>query len=58
MSECLTGLAVGRVHNGRVVMNQNVAVIQEEGTITGRIGVLQAFDGPKRVNRSSLSVRL
>jgi GTP-binding protein len=42
-------LAVGRVHHGKVVTNQTVAVIQEEGTITGRIGVLQAFDGPKRV---------
>jgi GTP-binding protein len=42
-------LAVGRVHNGKVVTNQTVAVIQEEGTVTGRIGVLQAFEGPKRV---------
>jgi len=42
-------LAVGRVHHGKVVTNQTVAVIQEEGTVTGRIGVLQAFDGPKRV---------
>jgi GTP-binding protein len=42
-------LAIGRVHHGKVVTNQNVAVIQEQGTITGRIGVLQAFDGPKRV---------
>jgi GTP-binding protein len=42
-------LAVGRVHNGKVVTNQTVAVIQEQGTVTGRIGVLQVFDGPKRV---------
>jgi GTP-binding protein len=42
-------LAVGRVHHGKVVTNQTVAVIQEEGTVTGRIGVLQAFEGPKRV---------
>jgi GTP-binding protein len=42
-------LAVGRVHHGKVVMNQTVAVIQEQGTVTGRIGVLQAFEGPKRV---------
>jgi GTP-binding protein len=42
-------LAVGRVHHGKVITNQNVVVIQEEGTITGRMGVLQAFDGPKRV---------
>jgi GTP-binding protein len=42
-------LAVGRVHAGKVVTNQNVAVIGELGTTTGRIGVLQAFEGPKRV---------
>jgi GTP-binding protein len=42
-------LAVGRVHNGKVVTNQTVTVIQEEGNVTGRIGVLQAFEGPKRV---------
>ena len=42
-------LAIGRVHHGKVVMNQNVAVIQEQSTVAGRIGVLQAFEGPKRV---------
>jgi GTP-binding protein len=42
-------LAVGRVHHGKVVTNQTVAVIHEEGVTTGRIGVLQAFEGPKRV---------
>ncbi len=42
-------LAVGRVHHGKVVTNQSVVVIQEEGTISGRIGVLQTFEGPKRV---------
>jgi GTP-binding protein len=42
-------LAVGRVHAGKVVTNQTVTIIQEEGTVTGRIGVLQAFEGPKRV---------
>jgi GTP-binding protein len=47
--EYLGRLAVGRVHHGKVVSNQSVAVIHEQGTTTGRMGVLQAFEGPKRV---------
>jgi GTP-binding protein len=42
-------LAIGRVHHGTVSTNQSVAVIGETSTLTGRIGVLQAFEGPKRV---------
>jgi GTP-binding protein len=42
-------LAIGRVHHGKVVQNQNVTVIGEDGPYTGRMGVLQAFEGPKRV---------
>ena len=42
-------LAVGRVHHGKVTTNQTVTVIGEQGSLTGRIGVLQAFEGPKRV---------
>src|SRR5690606_25307488 len=48
-------LAVGRIHHGKVAMNQTVAVIQEERTITGRMGVLQAFEGPKRVRVPEVS---
>jgi GTP-binding protein len=47
--EYLGRLAVGRVHHGKVVTNQSVAVIHEQGTTNGRMGVLQAFEGPKRV---------
>jgi len=42
-------LAIGRVHHGKVVQNQNVTVLGEDGPTTGRMGVLQAFEGPKRV---------
>jgi len=48
-------LAVGRVHRGKVAMNQTVTVIQEEGSVTGRIGVLQVFEGPKRVRAAEVS---
>jgi GTP-binding protein len=46
--EYLGRLAVGRVHRGKIVTGQTVAVIQEEGTITGRVAVLQTFEGPRR----------
>jgi len=48
-------LAVGRIHNGRVVTNQNVVVIQAEGSVTGRMAVLQGFDGPRRVKVNEVS---
>jgi GTP-binding protein len=47
--EYLGRLAVGRVHRGRVVANQNVVLIQQDGTVSGRMAVLQGFEGPKRV---------
>jgi GTP-binding protein len=46
--EYLGRLAVGRVHRGKIVTGQTVAVIQEEGTVTGRVAVLQTFEGPRR----------
>ncbi len=42
-------LAIGRVHRGRVSSGQNVVLIQQDGTVNGRMGVLQCFEGPKRV---------
>ncbi len=48
-------LAVGRIHHGKVVTGQNVAVIQEEGTIMGRMGVLQTFEGPRRARVTEVS---
>ena len=48
-------LAVGRIHHGKVITGQNVAVIQEEGTVTGRMGVLQAFEGPRRTRVTEMS---
>ena len=47
--EYLGRLAVGRVHSGKVVTGQNVALIHQDGQISGRMGVLQGFEGPKRV---------
>jgi GTP-binding protein len=41
-------LAVGRVHRGKIVTGQTVVVIQEEGTVSGRVAVLQTFEGPRR----------
>jgi GTP-binding protein len=46
--EYLGRLAVGRVHRGKIVTGQTVAVIQEEGIVTGRVAVLQTFEGPRR----------
>ena len=48
-------LAVGRIHNGRVVTNQNVVVIQAEGSVNGRMAVLQGFEGPRRVKVNEVS---
>jgi GTP-binding protein len=42
-------LAIGRVHHGKVVQNQTVTILGEDGSTSGRMGVLQAFEGPKRV---------
>jgi GTP-binding protein len=42
-------LAVGRIHRGKVTTGQTVAVITQEGATNGRMGVLQCFEGPKRV---------
>jgi GTP-binding protein len=48
-------LAVGRIHNGKVISNQNVVLIQAEGTVTGKMGVLQSFEGPRRVKVPEVS---
>jgi GTP-binding protein len=37
-------LAIGRVHRGK-----NVVLIQQDGNVNGRMGVLQGFEGPKKV---------
>jgi GTP-binding protein len=47
--EYLGRLAVGRVHRGKVVTGQNVVLIHQDGSVNGRMGVLQGFEGPKRV---------
>jgi len=47
--EYLGRLAVGRIHRGKVVTGQNVVLIHQDGQINGRMGVLQGFEGPKRV---------
>ncbi|MEO8185121.1 MAG: GTP-binding protein, partial [Deltaproteobacteria bacterium] len=47
--EYLGRLAVGRVHRGRVVTGQNVVLLHQDGSLNGRMGVLQGFEGPKRV---------
>jgi GTP-binding protein len=48
-------LAVGRIHNGKVISNQNVVVMQAEGTVNGKMGVLQSFEGPRRVKVNEVS---
>jgi GTP-binding protein len=48
-------LAVGRVHNGKVISGQNVAVVQQDGTVNGKMGVLQTFEGPRRVKVNEVS---
>jgi GTP-binding protein len=48
-------LAVGRVHRGKVVTGQNVVLIHQDGSVSGRMGVLQGFEGPKRVKVSEVS---
>ncbi|MEY4551024.1 MAG: GTP-binding protein TypA/BipA [Pseudomonadota bacterium] len=47
--EYLGRLAIGRVHRGRVSVGQNVVVIQQDGNTNGRMGVLQGFEGPKKI---------
>src|SRR5688572_9551617 len=42
-------LANGRVHRGKVAVGQNVVLIQQDGNVNGRMGVLQTFEGPKKV---------
>ncbi len=53
--EYLGRMAVGRVHHGRVESGQSVVVLQEQGTLCGRMGVLQSFDGLKRVRVDAVS---